>query len=267
MPSYVVTGASRGLGYGFLTHLAQDPNNTVIGLVRSKPPVEVKLASSNLPNVHLLEADITSPTALVAAAKATASITNGTLDVLINNAAYIPSGHKTLDQYTSEQLETDMTAVLAANVTGVAQTINAFLPLIRAGTLKKVVTISSGMADLGLVNKFSLATSAPYSVSKAAVNAIVAKYNAALGPSQGILFFALSPGVVATEGVANAMADEDEAANFAEMGKKFVEYAPDFKGPISVQESVGMCMNVIGKASVETMGGEFVSHRGDKRWL
>jgi NAD(P)-dependent dehydrogenase (short-subunit alcohol dehydrogenase family) len=35
------------------------------------------------------------------------------------------------------------------NVFGVLKTVFAFLPLIKAGGLKKVVAISSGMADIG----------------------------------------------------------------------------------------------------------------------
>lgn len=269
MPSYVVTGASRGIGYGFITHLAKDPGNTVIGLVRNKGAVEAKLGADGLTNVHIFEADITDPDALAAAAAATSTITGGTLDVLINNAALIPSGSKYMHQYTPTDLTSDMTATLTTNVTAVAQTINAFLPLIRAGShsQKKVITISSGLADLSLVRKFSIANSGPYSISKAAVNALVAKYHAALGPTEGILFLALSPGIVATDVVTKAMADPDEAAAFEKVAGKFKEYAPRFTGPISVEESVGMQLEVIGRATVEGMGGKFVSHKGDGEWL
>lgn len=269
MPSYVITGAGRGLGYGFLTHLSKIPGNTVVGLVRNKGVAEAKIASDGLTNVHIFEADITNPTALAAAAEATSQLTGGKLDVLINNAAYIPSGFKSLDQYTPSQLSADMTAAFAANVTGVAYTINAFLPLIKAGTSKKVITITTGLADMELTNKYSLPTSGPYSISKAAVNMLVAKYNAALGFESGenILFMSLSPGVVATEGVANMVADEQEAKSFQKMAGKFVEYAPHFTGPISVEESVKMQMEVIEKATAATMGGEFVSHKGNKEWL
>lgn len=80
MPSYLITGASRGLGvsltrccsiypttnpllsqFGFIQVLSSNRKNTVIGLVRNKAATEEKLAeelgSSN--NVYILEADIT----------------------------------------------------------------------------------------------------------------------------------------------------------------------------------------------------------------
>ncbi len=83
------------------------------------------------------------------------------------------------------------------NVIGVVKTINVFLPLTQKSSTKKVITISSGMADVDLVNKFSVDNAAPYSISKTAVNMAVAKYNALYG-KDGILFMAISPGVVET---------------------------------------------------------------------
>ena len=51
------------------------------------------------------------------------------------------------------------------------------------------------------------------------------------------------------------------------MVAQFQEYAPDWHGAITPQESVEMAMDVIGKATVETYGGGFVSHHGNKQWL
>lgn len=35
------------------------------------------------------------------------------------------------------------------NVVGVVKTVHAFLPLIKRGRMKKVISISTGMADIG----------------------------------------------------------------------------------------------------------------------
>ena len=83
------------------------------------------------------------------------------------------------------------------NVVGPIQTINAFIPLLRNGAKKKVITISTGVADPDLINRIELAVAAPYAISKAGVTLVVAKYNA-LYKSQGILFMAISPGLVDT---------------------------------------------------------------------
>ena len=112
-------------------------------------------------------------------------------------------------------LEKELLDAFTINVVGVTKTITAFLPLIKQSKIKKVISISTGMADLGkhfiafirgqrmltrladMVNQFSVAMSAPYSVSKAALNLVVAKYNAAYA-AQGILFMSISPGFVDT---------------------------------------------------------------------
>lgn len=95
-------------------------------------------------------------------------------------------------------MEKDLRDSFDINVLGVIKTINAFLPLIKKGTVKKVITISSGMADLELINDLEIPVGAPYSISKGAVNVAMAKYNAVF-KQEGILFLSISPGMVATE--------------------------------------------------------------------
>lgn len=72
------------------------------------------------------------------------------------------------------------------------------MPLIRKSKIKKVVAITSGMADADLVAQFEVTNGAAYSTSKAALNVLVAKYHASYGNTEGILFFGISPGVVNT---------------------------------------------------------------------
>lgn len=163
------------------------------------------------------------------------------------------------------QIEQYFTASFNANVIGVAITTNAFIPLIRKGQMKKVITMSTGMADADLITKFEVANASSYAVSKAGTNMLVAKYHASLGTSENILFLAISPGFVDTsEG--KQMTPEMEKA-FGAMAQKFAAYAPDFKGPITPEESVRMVGDVIEKATVKEMGGGFVSHFGNKQWL
>lgn len=271
MPSYLITGASRGLGYAFLQNLASNPENTVIGLVRNKQATQTRLSKDNITNATIIQADITDRASLRAAFAEVSTLTKNSLDHLINNAALVSSrtAFRSLVQETTEAdleaLEEDFASSFRANVIGLANTINTFLPLIRASPTKKIIVISTGMADLDLINEFSVPIAAPYSVSKAAANALVAKYNAALGKSEGILVLALSPGLVDTS-EEKAMSEE-EVRGAQAMGGLFKEYAPDFKGPISPEESVRLCLGVIEEAKVETHGGGFVSHLGNRQWL
>lgn len=273
MPSYLITGASRGLGYAFVRHLAAIPGNTVIGMARNKEATLARLEKDGITNVSIVQADITNRSALATAYEEVARITSGSngshgsLDILINNAAVVNerSAFLTLPEDDLSLLEEDLMTSFRANVVGVANTINTFLPLLRAGKEKKIITISSGMADIELINRFSVPIAAPYSISKAATNALVAKYNAALGKSEGLLFMALSPGLVDTS---EGKPMSEQAIQGAQaMGAMFQEYAPDFRGPISAEKSVEMCLEVIGRATVEGFGGAFVSHYGNQQWL
>ena len=201
MSSYVIAGASRGLGYAFLKPLSANPSNTVIGLVRNPGPTISQVQSDNLTNVHIVQADLTSYTSLQAAATQVSALTSGQLDYLINNGAYIsPIQDKFLSDFDDsyDTLLSDMRNSFETNTLGVMNAINAFLPLIQKGAAKKIITISSGHADTELMRRYEVWESAPYAISKAAVNALVAKYDARYGKSEGILFLSLSPGVVDT---------------------------------------------------------------------
>jgi NAD(P)-dependent dehydrogenase (short-subunit alcohol dehydrogenase family) len=97
-----------------------------------------------------------------------------------------------------ETLEKDILESLEINLLGAIKTVHAFVPLIRNGKGKKVIAISSGMADIDLINATEVAFASPYAISKGALNVAIAKYNA-LYNKEGILFLAVSPGYVSTE--------------------------------------------------------------------
>ena len=96
-----------------------------------------------------------------------------------------------------EDLEKDLLSSFTTNVIGNIHLFNLFMPLVLKGTAKKVITLSTGMADLDLVNNFSIKISAPYAISKAAMNLAVAKFNAQY-KQYGVLFLSISPGLVET---------------------------------------------------------------------
>src|ERR1700753_3985879 len=71
------------------------------------------------------------------------------------------------------------------------------MPLVLKGRVKKVIAISSGLADIDLAVKYNLEPSGPYSLSKIALNMAVAKFSAEYA-KDGVLFLSVSPGVVET---------------------------------------------------------------------
>lgn len=94
-------------------------------------------------------------------------------------------------------LEEEILAVTKSNVVGTVHLFSLFVPLLLKGNHKKVVHISSGMADLDLVRQLHIKVSGPYSVGKAATNLVVAKFSAEY-TKEGLLFMGISPGVVDT---------------------------------------------------------------------
>jgi hypothetical protein len=58
---------------------------------------------------------------------------------------------------------------------------------------------------------------------------------------------------------------EDEAV-FQKTAERIKLFLPDFKGPITQNQSVDMMMEVIHRWTVEETG-QFVSHYGNKQWL
>ena len=203
MPTHVVVGASRGIGYAFLETLSKDPNNKVIGLVRTVEPTQKKVDADGLKNVTILHADLTKYTSLLEAAKKVSSISES-VDFLWNNGAYLSELMVTkfltdFDLSEHDKMVEDMQHSFTTNVVGVINAINAFLPLVKKSSIKKVITISTGMADNDLVSKYGIWESASYSSSKAALNNIICKYDAKFRP-EGVLFLSLSPGMVDTGG-------------------------------------------------------------------
>ena len=92
-------------------------------------------------------------------------------------------------------LSHEMDKLVSTNVTGNIYLYNLFMPLILAGGTKKVICISSGMADTKLCNDYELTGGSLYAISKAAMNMVTAKFNAQY-KSQGVLFMGICPGMV-----------------------------------------------------------------------
>lgn len=69
----------------------------------------------------------------------------------------------------------DFNLSLTTNVLGPTLTTNAFLPLLKKGTLKKIVTLASGLGDTQLTMQVGLSNQVSYCVSKAAVEMLNVK--------------------------------------------------------------------------------------------
>jgi len=196
---YKIAGASRGIGLQFVIDLLAR-GETVIALARdphnSKGLQEIK----NNPQLLILKADITDAATLNIAAEETSKFTGGRLDVLINNAMYQNKDllyHTLFDFPSPDILTEDLTTSFSTHVVGPVLTTNAFLPLLRKGQLKKVISLTTGLA----IPEMALASSMPkltsYTITKCALEMVNVKYAVAL-KEEGFIFLAISPGVVNT---------------------------------------------------------------------
>ncbi|KAK7748265.1 hypothetical protein SLS62_008725 [Diatrype stigma] len=276
MPTYVLTGASRGLGFEFLRQLSSNANNTVIGLVRNKAATEKKVAEElkDAPGkIHILAADLNDYNSIKNAAAETASITGGAVDYLIANAAYVPIEDEfftPLGNLTEnpEKLEKDLNKMIKTNVAGNIHLYGLFLPLILKGQAKKVVCISSSMSEVASINKLGLKESPLYAMSKAAMNVVTAKFNVQY-QKDGVLFLSICPGMMDGDGIDPTKLTPEQMAQGMELITKFSQAFPDFKGPQPVSAVVPKIIKVWEEASLEKGdGGAFLPHTGiPGKWL
>ena len=199
MTSYLVTGCSRGLGVQLIKQLASlSSTKTIFSTTRSDTPPPalasvIKEAPSKVTIKHLqLDVDDTASINMAVTQVQQTLGTNG-LDVLINNAGitFREAGHGPAIDLSS------LTAAFNTNVASVHRVTLAFLPLLKQGTQKKIINISSTMGSI------STAGQAPpfapsYKISKSALNMLTAQW--ALGlKEEGFTVVAISPGWLRTE--------------------------------------------------------------------
>lgn len=173
----------------------------MFGIVRTPGPVVKRLSEDNIENVHLIEGDMADNKSLVAAAAAIEKLSSGIVDYLIVNGAYASPEENFVfpTEFSGKEdlLTHTMVESLKVNVIGVVFTINAFLPLVRKSSIKKITVISTGLADQKLSEHSTIPFLMTYSAMKAALNIVVARFAAELR-NEAIVVLALSPGVVDT---------------------------------------------------------------------
>ncbi|KAK6331249.1 hypothetical protein TWF696_003309 [Orbilia brochopaga] len=267
MPSYAITGASRGIGLGFIQVLSKDPSNTVFALVRNptSSPTLTELAQANK-NVHIIQADVTSPTQMAEAAAQVSKVTGGKLDVLVENAATLFTEAAglgpldlTKDTETLQQFEKAFQTSLTDNVLSIIYTTAPFIDLIKKGDQKKILVLSTGIADVDAILLYEMATNIPYAASKAAMNVVVAKYAIQL-KEDGVTIVSISPGLVQTSH------EESMVKMYEAVTEIFRRVHPDFAGPLTPEQSVNYMLNTLGKLTVKDTG-RFMSHYGNREWL
>jgi NAD(P)-dependent dehydrogenase (short-subunit alcohol dehydrogenase family) len=174
--TYLVTGASRGLGAEFVRQL-RERGHDVLAAVRD--PERARDAARA--GAKVVPLDVDRPDTFDGFARTV----DVPIDVVLNNAG-IAAGDASLAALASETMD----RVFRTNVAGPALLTKALLPLLRRGRRKAVVNVSSSLGSLAsTTGGFSYA----YCASKAALNMLTVLMHAELS-AEGFTVVSLDPG-------------------------------------------------------------------------
>jgi NAD(P)-dependent dehydrogenase (short-subunit alcohol dehydrogenase family) len=195
MTTVLITGGNKGLGRETARQLGALGWTVLLG-ARDAPLGEeaaAKLAAGG-GDVRCVPIDVTSDISVEAAA-AWVEAEIGRLDVLINNAGITGGAVAPLDTGPN-----DFLACFGVNLLGPVRVTRAFIPLLRASDLPRIVMVSSGMGSIGVTTdpnrlEFGI-VSLVYPSSKAALNMVTTQYAKAL---PGWKVNAVDPGYTATD--------------------------------------------------------------------
>jgi len=198
MATVLITGASRGLGLEFCKQYAAE-GWQVLACCRN-PETTVKLA--DIPRVRVFSLDVSD---FAQIDKLATQLQDTAIDVLINNAGiYGDSSQRSFGQLDYAAWMHTFTV----NTQALVKMAEAFLPQLKRGNKKLLVSISSQM---GSIADNTSGGSLLYRTSKAALNAAMKSLAIDL-ENQGIGVLVLHPGWVKTDmGGPNALIDAQES--------------------------------------------------------
>jgi NAD(P)-dependent dehydrogenase (short-subunit alcohol dehydrogenase family) len=191
----LVTGANKGLGFETARQLAALGWTVFLGArdhERGGVAAEKLVADGG--DVRFVPLDVTDDASVAGAVTAVAGQVDR-LDVLVNNAGIIGSRTPPLDTGPA-----DFLACFGVNLLGPVRVTRAFLALLRAADVPRVVNVSSGMGSMTVTSDpdrlESGIVSLVYPSSKAALNMVTTQYAKAL---PGWKVNAVDPGYTATD--------------------------------------------------------------------
>ncbi len=203
MTTIVVTGAARGLG-ACLAEEYLKQGATVFGLDRAEPKSD--LSASYGGRFWGLRCDITDEDQVRRAAEEVGRAA-GFVDLLINNAAiYLKKPFTEANEFDADMAR----RTFDVNAVGPLLVTKHFLPLVLAGSGKKIINISS---EAGSISQCWRSREYAYCMSKAALNmqSVILQHRV---KDDGVKVLAIHPGWMRTEmGGADADLDPSESAS------------------------------------------------------
>ncbi|KAI0796860.1 hypothetical protein C8Q75DRAFT_802534 [Abortiporus biennis] len=248
MPSYLITGSSRGIGLGLVTELLKNPENQVLATARNpdtaKGLQELREQYPHTNRLSLLTIDISKLESITKAAQEAESLLPNGLDVLISNAGIFRNVSDTWVQIDTDEFLEE----LSLNAISILQLLRAFKPLVTKSVQKKVIIITSIGGSLEGAGEMPDHFALTYSVGKAALNMLVRRWGKAY-KKEGVTTVLIHPGWVGT------------AMGLAEV-ELTREMFPD-ASPISVEECTTNIIKVIGDVKLSDTVS-FLSYDGHR---
>jgi len=180
----LVTGGAKGLGRTFAAALVREGAKVSIADI-----ADGRGAAAEIGGVYL-ETDVSDRKSAARAATETERLL-GPIDVLVNNAAV----YATLEMQSYKDIPTELwDQVMAVNVRGAFNMVQAVAPGMEARGQGKIINITSGTVYKGLPNMLH------YIASKGALTAMTRALSRELGDS-GICVNSLAPGLTLSDSI------------------------------------------------------------------
>ena len=189
MPSTLITGANRGIGFEFARQYLADGWQVYAACRDPDSASELRrLADPSDHKLRIIALDVTDPTSVKAAA---AELEGKAIDVLVNNAGVGGPRGQSIGNIDYET----WARVLDVNTLGPMRIAEAFVDNVAQSERKLMVTLTSGM---GSIADNTSGGAFAYRSSKAAVNMVMRSLAIDLAP-RGITCVVVNPGWVRTD--------------------------------------------------------------------
>lgn len=194
MPSILITGANRGLGFEFARQYAAEGWRTLATARDTDGADSLRKLAATSSNLSIHELDLADEDSIEDLA---VQLDDEPIDILLHNAGVYPREGQNMGEIDYDGWR----EALETNLFGTMQLTEALLENVAASKRKQIAAISSSMASLRRVQEGSVAqagTSYQYRTSKAALNMAFSILAKELEP-QGISVVLIDPGWVKTD--------------------------------------------------------------------
>jgi NAD(P)-dependent dehydrogenase (short-subunit alcohol dehydrogenase family) len=216
MPSTLITGANRGLGFEFARQYLADGWQVYAACRDPASASELRRLAED--KLRILAIDLTDPASIRAAAT---ELDGQAIDLLLNNAGIIGPRGQTIGNIDYEA----WAEVFAVNTMGPMRVLEAFVEHVASSNRKLIVTLTSGM---GSIADNTSGGSIVYRTSKAAVNMVVRSLAIDLAP-RGITCVVVNPGWVRTD-MGGPSASLEPSESISALRRLIATFGPEQSG-------------------------------------